>query len=376
MRRISVPLAIAALVVSLIVAYTYRVRVLRRQHDHPVPAPHIQEKLETVARVWVYDKDDPNTNKPVVRARAGSLDGTKDPATLALKDVRLRLYSKDGTQYTYVSSARAFFDERSGILKSDAPVTIVMNIPADKNAEDPAQVAKYVRIDTSGVTYETKDGKAETDQPATFHFSEGGGRATGVAYDPAAGQLTLKSNISLDMNSKTPGRETMYVETGTLVYKEKEQKVYLSPWSKLQRGGTTVLAGNAVVVLVDGYLHQIDAEHASGTDIRDDKQTQYSGDHMTSLFDDDGAMTKLVANGHARVVSDSPSSRTTLTSHQAELNFVVHPINSERPAGERPGPGGGVKGARSPNRIRCPRRDRSRPMQTRTRCAVSASFCT
>lgn len=326
MRRISVPLAFAALLVSLVVAYTYRARILRQRDVKAAPAPKVKIKYETVAPMgWSYGKDDPNTNQPVVRLRAASLEATKDPSTFALVDVKLRLYSKDGGKYTYVTSSRAFFDGKSKILRSDAPVTIVMNIPSDKNAEDPAQVADLVRIIATGVTYQTDDGKAWSSQPATFKFAHGGGSATGVSYDPSTGELDLKSAVILNMESKTPGGETMHVESGTLVYKEKEQKIYLSPWSKLQRGGTSINGGNAVVTLVDQVVHQVDAEHADGTDIREDKQTAYSADQMTALFDDDGNMTKLLAAGNARVVSTSATSRTTLTAKQAGLDFVVHP---------------------------------------------------
>lgn len=329
MRRISVPLAIAALLVSVIVLYTYRSRILRLSGVKAQAAPVVKTVYETVAQKgWTYGKDDPNTNQPVVRMKAASLEATRDPSTFALVEVRLRLYSKDGTQYTFVSSPRAFFDGKSKVLKSDAPVRVVMNVPADKNADDPAQVTGQVQVLTSGVTYETETGKADTDQPATFKFSQGGGSATGVAYDPATGDLTLKSAVALDLASKTGGDMT-HIEAGNLVYKEKEQKVYLTPWAKLQHGGTSMEGENAVVLLQDRKLQQVDAEHATGADIRDDKQTQYSGDHVTSNFDENGAMTKLLAVGHAHVVSTSATSRTTLTAAQSEMDFVVHPTGPD-----------------------------------------------
>jgi lipopolysaccharide export system protein LptA len=330
MRRVSVPLAFAALLVTAIVAYTYRSQIRKENEQKPIPAPQIQNGLEAVAHSgWKYEKDDPQTNKPIVRVSASSFAAAHDPSSFELKDLTLRLYHKDGGKYTYVKSGEASFDERSGELKSAGPVTIVMNVPADKNAENPAEVAKLVQVETSGVTYETKDGKADTDQPATFQFSQGGGKAVGAAYDPTTGELKLKNAVVLDLLSRTAGAPAMHVEAGNLLYKEKEEKIFLSPWSKLQRGGTGIQAASSVVTLDDGVLKQVDCEHANGSDVREDKQTQYSADHMTALFDDLGTMTKMLADGNAHVVSASATSRTTLTSARAELGFMVHPATTD-----------------------------------------------
>jgi lipopolysaccharide export system protein LptA len=330
MRRVSVPLAIAALIVTAIVLYTYRVSVAKANRTKPVPAPQIKTGLDAAAHSgWSYTKDDPVTNKPVVQVTAESFEGAHDPSSFRLGGVKLRLYHKQGDKYTYVHSLQAFFDERTGVLKSDDQVTIVMNVPADKNAENPAEVARLVQVQTSGVTYQTKDGKADCDKPATFRFTQGGGQATGVSYDPSTGELNLKSAVALDLASKTPGALGMHVEAGTLVYKEHEQKIYLSPWSKLQRGGTRIEAATSIVTLQDGVLQRVDSDRANGEDKREDKLTQYSADQMTALFDDNGVMTKLLANGNAHVISTSATSRTTLTSARAELNFTVHPAGAD-----------------------------------------------
>ena len=59
-----------------------------------------------------------------------------------------------------------------------------MNVPVDKDAENKDELAKRVQVKTSGVTYETKTLKAQTNQLATFIFPNGSGKAVGVEYDP------------------------------------------------------------------------------------------------------------------------------------------------------------------------------------------------
>lgn len=317
-------LAFAAILLSAVVAYTYKLRIDTERKRPVLPVPAIGTALEALAKSgWRWQKDDPQTNRPIVRVEAKSFQGAHEPSTFELTDVRLRLYDKDAGSYTYVRSGHALFDEASGVLKSAGPVSIIMNVPSDKDADQPEQVSKLVRIETSGVTYETKTGKARTDQPASFHFAEGDGQAVGADYDPNKRELHLKSQVALDWIGKGPLENKMHVEAGELLYNEAQQKIYLSPWSKMQRQSTTIQARNSVVTLVDGVLHRIEADHAAGIDTRDDRQTSYSADKMTALFDENGAMVNIIGDNNARIVSGEPGSRTTITGNHANLRFTV-----------------------------------------------------
>ncbi|MBV9764924.1 MAG: LPS export ABC transporter periplasmic protein LptC, partial [Acidobacteriaceae bacterium] len=194
MRRISVLLAFAAVLLSVVVGYTYKLRVEKARRAHVVPTPQIKNGLEGLAsQGWHWQKDDPQTSKPIVIGDATSAQATHDPSTYEVRGLALKLYHKDASSYTYVTSDKAFFDERSGILKTDGPVSIVMNVPSDKNAADKAEMDKRVRVQTAGITYETKTGKASTDQPASFVFPKGSGSAVGGDYDPNTHILHLKS---------------------------------------------------------------------------------------------------------------------------------------------------------------------------------------
>ena len=117
-------------------------------------------------------------------------------------------------------------------------------------------------------------------------------------------------------------------ETDDLVYNEAEQKIYLSPWSKLQRQTMNIQAQKSIVTLSDdkrhqGKVRQIDAEQPKGTDDRKGRQVQYSADRMTAYFDDEGNMTEVVGNQHARVVSVQERAQTVITGDQADLHFEL-----------------------------------------------------
>ena len=317
-------LAFAAILLSSVVGYTYKLRLEKERKRPVLPVPAIDTALEALAKSgWHWQKDDPQTNRPIVRVEAKSFQGAHEPSTFELMDVRLRLYDKDAGSYTYVHSGHALFDEASGVLTSAGPVSIVMNVPSDKDAEDKEQVGKLVRIETSGVTYETKTGKASTNQAASFHFAEGDGQAVGTEYDPNKRELHLKSQVALDWIGKGPLGNKMHIETQDLLYNEAQQKIYLSPWSKMQRQTTTIQAQSSVVTLVDGYLHLIEADYPAGTDAREDRQTGYAADKMRALFDENGAMVNIIGEKNARGVSSEPGSRTTITGDHADLRFTV-----------------------------------------------------
>lgn len=323
MRRISVFLALAAILLASVVAYTYRLRV-GREKKHPVARrPSIATKFDARAdQGWVYKKDNAEANRPMVSASARSYAATKSPSVFELTGLALRLYSKDASHYTYIQGEKALFDEGSGVLTSTSPVTIFVNIPSDKDASQPAEISKYVRVDTSGVTYNTQTGNASTDQPASFTFADGNGTAVGLDYDSAKRTLHLKSKISLYWTGGGPMDEALHVESGDLVYNEGEQKIYLSPWAKLTKKSTTIQSHNAVVTLDDGVLRTIDADHGAGSDDREGRHQDYSANNMHALFDDDGVLVNIIEQGDARMESTQTASKDAITADRADLRFV------------------------------------------------------
>ncbi len=344
MRRLSVFLAVAAILISAAVGYTLFLRMEKARRARVQATPPIKPGLDAISPTgWRWKKSDPETGKPITIAEAESAQATHDPSTFEIHGLAMRLYDKSAGAYTYIKSDKAFFDEGSGLLKSDGPVTIVMNVPADQDAANKDVVAKRVHVETSGVTYETKTGKASSDQRAMFTFSEGDGQCVGVEYDPNSKTLHMKSQIALDWVGRGPASNKMHIETGDLVYKQDENKIYLSPWSKMKRQSTIVQAQTSVVTLEDDYdeapsgngaivpgtkkthLHQIDSDHAIGIDDRDGRHTDYSADKMTALFDEQGNLVNIIAENNARIVAKQQDARNTVTANRADLRFAVTP---------------------------------------------------
>ena len=324
MRRYSFYLAVALVVISAFVGYTLKLRLDKARAQHARPAPPMKTGVEGFAsNGWHWWKNDDETGRLITDVRAASFEGTHDPSSFALRDVRLRMYDKSGKSYTFVRSERALFNEGSGTLQSQGAVHIVMNVPNAKDAEDPKEAAKRVQITTTGVVYETKSGKAQTNEPASFIFTEGDGKAVGAEYDPNTKILHLKSQVALDWIGKGPAENKMHIETSDLIYKEAEGKIYMSPWSRMTRRTTTIQAKNTLLTLVNHHLHEIDGVAGVGSDTREDRHTMYSANQMIARFDNKGVLTGIEGLGNARVESDQPAARTVLTGAHANLHFAL-----------------------------------------------------
>ncbi len=333
MRRLSVLLGLAAFIIAAVVGYTYSKRA--QDTVQGVSPPMLAVNTEARGnKGWVYRKSDPVTHQPIVLAEMDVYERVKEPSTSRVGKLRLRLYNKTGNTYTYVESAHALFDEASGVMTSDDAVSIIMAIPADKEPADKAATANLMRVQGSGVRYETKTGKATSDKAAQFQFANGNGSAVGVEYDPGKKELHLKSQVSLNWVGHGPSVKVMHIETQDLVYKEAEQKVYLSPWARLKRDTMTVDAKNTLVTIEDRVLHQVDADFGSGVQIQDQRKTEFSADKLITFFDEDGAITNIVGDGHAHIVATDPASRTTVNSRRGELHFRIE--DQEKADGTKP----------------------------------------
>jgi lipopolysaccharide export system protein LptA len=283
----------------------------------------IDPGVQATAKVWHWGKDDPQTNCPVVRATASSFQAIHDPTTFELSDMRLKLFNKGCSTYTYVQSAKAEFDEWSGVMTSHDDVSIIMKVPAGKEPDDKQVTANLVHVRTRGVRYETKTGKVDTDQPAFFQFANGKGQSVGADYNPNRHELHMKSQVSLDWVGHGPIENAMHIEAGELRYDEANDKVYLSPWSRLKRNATTINAANSEVTLDQGVLQRVDSFQATGNDQEETRHVEYGADKLVALFNDDGDMTQITAEPNAHLLSASAASQTAVTANQAVLSFDV-----------------------------------------------------
>ena len=237
--------------------------------------------------------------------------------------VTLDIFNKDGDKYDHVKCAKAEFDVGQGILYSDGEVEITMNVP-----ENEQPTGRLMVIKSSGVSVESKTGKAYTDRLATFQFDRGDGQAVGADYDPNTRELNLHNQVSMTWRGSDPGTIPMKIETAQLNYNERDAKVYLTPWSKLTRDTLTLNAGPATVTLQNGNLKLVETTQAKGTDQRPGRNLEYGANQLTVEFNDNNQIQKITGVDQARVVSNGDTSQTTITSDRVVMDFETTATDS------------------------------------------------
>ena len=316
MRRIGPLVLVIILVLAGVVASSWRSRVRRQQGATPAVPRTLPPNISSTAQDWVYRQSGANGTRVEVRAK--DFRQVSEPDKFELKGMELHLFSADGGTFDKVNSERGEFETHAGVLYSDGAVSIALDVPVDRAPNENSMM-----IQSSGVHFESRTGKAFTDRAASFQFALGEGRCEGASYDPQTHELILQSQVELVWRGKAPGAVPMKIEAGNAVYKELESKVYLSPWSKLTRDTLTMSGGTAVVTLADQRIQLVEAQNAQGIDNQTGRRLEYSADQIAMNFDENGQVNHIVGDRNARLTSTAQSGVTKVNSDRVDLVLSV-----------------------------------------------------
>jgi lipopolysaccharide export system protein LptA len=319
MRRFAPLILLGFLVIVSGVGWTYYERLKLLAASSPVKPKRLAPGLSATFHGWTYSHT--SSQKTVIRLHADDfqeLDGKDELAGMTLD-----IYNKDGQKYDHITSAKAEFDVASGMLYSDGEVEITLNVPLDGEP-----TARLMGIKSSGVHVESKTGKANTDRMATFKFDRGDGHATGADYDPTTGELNLHGQVSMTWRGTDPGMIPMKIETDQLNYKEKDGKVFLTPWSRLTRDTLMLNAGPAIVTIKKGNIQFVETTQAKGTDRRPGRNLDFAANQLRLDFNDYNQIQKITGVDQAHVVSSGETSLTTLTSDRVLMDFETTDTDS------------------------------------------------
>ena len=312
MRKIRPLILLAILAILAGVAVNYYTRLKMQAGSGPAKPKALAPGTLSTSHAWTYKQTtNGKTTLTVTAEDTQEVQGKQE-----LTGVELNIFHKDANQYDHVKCAKAEFDMNQGILYSDGDVEITMGVKVD---EPPS--GRLIVVKSSGVRVESKTGKAHTDRMATFQFDRGEGKAVGADYDPNTRELVMHSEVDLTWRGTDPKAMPMKVAAGQVVYKERESKVYLAPWSKLTRDTMLLNAGPAVVTLVDGSIKLVETENAVGTDQRPSRKLDYAAKQLRLDFDDDNQIQKITGVEQARLVSTQDTAITTMTSDRIVMDL-------------------------------------------------------
>ncbi len=265
---------------------------------------------------WCYQSDD--GAKETFEICSKNAREVKDPPRMELDGVRLKLFHKEDKEYDLIETDKAEFDKATKNLYSDSQVLITMGVAAEG-----AQHGRLLKIHTSGVHFDKDSGRATTDRAAAFEFDQGTGSATGAEYDPDTRQLHLRSQAILDWRGKTAVAKPMHIEAAEAYYLERESKVVLMQWSKLSREDLKMDAGMLTVLMEHNDIKRVDSQSGRGVQEKDGRTVDFAADHLGLDFGEHMIVRHIEGTDHAKLISTSPSGRTTATGNRLDLDFDV-----------------------------------------------------
>lgn len=300
------------------VGVTYYSQRSAQEREAPPAPPALPENVAAEGDLWTWTHT--VGDRPVAQVRAARMRQVEAPSTVELEQFELRLFDPDGKRYDRVQGAFATLDIDAGDLYSEGEIEVVLGVPRDgTQPEDP------VTIRSSGVRFDVKTGRAQTDRATGFVFGLGVGRSLGAVYEPEWGELEMLRDVYLEWRG---GSAPMQVEAGYLRYKEDDSRVYLSPWSRFLRETLRLEAGESTVTVESGVIRVVEAKQAKGTSTEEGRELEYSAEALTLRFTQDGAFEQIVARGDARLVASSNASSTTVRAREIFLDFRTDGDNS------------------------------------------------
>jgi lipopolysaccharide export system protein LptA len=316
MRRTRWLFLFAILFIVVAVGATYLKNKRSLERDAPVRPKPLARNFDGSFNKWTYS--DQKGTTPHVEISADHAGVATGSGATELDGVEMKLYNRDGKNYDLVKTSKAICDTTAKTLYADGEVDITMAVPTDG-----PQHGRIVRIQTSGVKFDTQSGKATTDRQVRFEFDQGGGTSTGAEYDPQTRELHMKSAIALDWRGKTADSEPMHIEGGEAFYREKESKIILIPWSKLTRDTLRLEGGMSVVTLDKGEVRLAIIEKGHGTKDDGDRKVEFGSDNMVMDFADGMVVTKITGEHGSHLTSTTEAAKTTVTGDRMEMGFVA-----------------------------------------------------
>ncbi len=322
--------AIAAIIFGVGVSYQ-RQKKSNERTSLAAPPPLPEDVSSTTDRgTWTTTDQKTGCKNYELSADARA---SADNSHTELKGVELRIFHKStsqcDTKFDLVKSDAATFFESTNTLQADGEVDITLGEPAE--GEVPPNL---IGIHSSGVTFDTQTGKADTENHAKFHFKNGEGQSRGATYDPPSKQLFMKNDVVVDWLAATPNAKPLHIVAPSLYYMETAAEIDLVPSGRMTRDALTFEGDKPTIRLRDDgaghkFVREIDADHARGSDDTPGRKLNYSADKVWVFYNDDHLIEKIVVEGHAAMTSTSATSQTEVTANHVEMYFEPHDTESQ-----------------------------------------------
>ena len=195
-----------------------------------------------------------------------------------LHDVRIELYDTEGGRVDRIDGKEFEYDQQLGKATAAGPVEITLMRPGVAPAIAPKATASKalngmekdkplsaametastgeIHVETSGLTFDTKSGKAETSEPVDFSMAQAAGSSIGATYDSQLGQLVLDRAVQL--NTQRDG-DSVQIHAQHAEFDRTSYLCRLHVATAEYRGGREAAGDAKILFREDGTAVRLDA---------------------------------------------------------------------------------------------------------------------
>jgi len=257
-----------------------------------------------------------------------------------LHTVKIEMYEPDGGGPDRIEGSEFEYDQQSGVAKAAGQVEITLNRPQSgeraeqQNASQktsangkarpsasarPDPATSQIHVQTSGLTFDNKNGVATTNERVQFQLAQGTGSSIGASYDSQNGKLVLNNTVELN-TYRNADPVHLVAQHGEI--ERGDNLCRLSSATVRFHNGDAWAQQATILFTDDGMAQQLDA--SNGLRLTTATGTRLTSATGTLKFDDDNQPQRGHLEGGVTIDSDNAGRKVHGTAPTAELAFDSH----------------------------------------------------
>jgi lipopolysaccharide export system protein LptA len=328
---VTVAAMLAVMVAGVYVWRAWQVRQAQTTAPPPVP-PAVQQR----SAEFTFSRVDGNNTRFIVRASRAT--EFKEGGRTLLEDVWITTFGGNGRRSDQLRTRACEYFAVSGTVT--CPDEVLIDLQGNRStaaaseqdtAADPASGS--VHIVTSQLNFNRETGMATSSEAVQFRFSQGEGRAIGLAYDSERGELHLLRDVELVFRADTgiqpaaaelPAVDPMTVSSGALVYRRDDRLIHLSGAAMMRRGRQELQAGQITFELDDDLNARrlVARDHPVFHNPNGNSDVSLSADELAAPLGTAGRLEGVAATGHVVLNALGADGRHQLTATSATLDLI------------------------------------------------------
>ncbi|HEV1993342.1 MAG TPA: LPS export ABC transporter periplasmic protein LptC, partial [Candidatus Acidoferrum sp.] len=232
--------ALTALLIVVMVTGMYARRAWQLAHALKKAPPAVSVSVTQRSATFAFSKVE--GERTLFTVRASHATEFKEGNKNLLEDVWITVYGRTGARFDNLHTQQCDYLRDTGRVVCKGEVQI--DLESAEEAKQPA-AQRGIRVVTSNLSFDRQTGEAQSDQPVTFRFPYGQGRAVGVNYSSNDAAVRLLSDVQMTLNQalSKSAAEPIELSGGSMEYRRESRVMRLAGPVRVHQGARELTAG-------------------------------------------------------------------------------------------------------------------------------------